>query len=108
MAKPIYAGSYSNRGRGRWKRVFIIILLLHIAGLCVFFYFRKNNDETVETPVQEQAETDLGNPAVALPDLAAPENVVQQPARTPQSQAAVSDARAAIDGGQLLDAKTIS
>ena len=107
MAKPIYAGSYSNRGRGRWKRVFIIILLLHIAGLCVFFYFRKNNDETVETPVQEQAETDLGNPAVALPDLAAPENVVQQPARTPQSQAAVSDARAAIDGGQLLDAKTI-
>ena len=61
MAKPIYAGSYPNRGFGRWKNVFIIIVLIQIAVVVVLL---KKNDKAdpAEEPAMQPAE-----PAAALP-----------------------------------------
>ena len=107
MAKPIYAGSYNNRGNGRWKRVFVVIVLIHLIGAGIYFAYTKvqKNDETTSDPLPPTALSPApGEPAPpAQLDLApsAPITV----ASTPASRAAISDAQAAIDGGQLSEAK---
>ena len=105
MAKPIYAGSYSNRGRGRWKRVFIIIIFIHLAAIAAYLIFNKNKDDAPDTaPVA----TENSDPAsLPTPPALAPSSPVMDETSTPASQAAVADARAAIDGNQLQDAKAI-
>ncbi len=108
MAKPIYAGSYTNRGRGRWKRVFIIVILLQIAIVAAFLIMKKDKGD-------QQGPDELPSPAapaasdVALPStpLAPVTPIAETVAATPESKAAIADARAAIAGGQLLDAKSI-
>lgn len=103
MAKPIYAGSYPSRGRGRWKQVFIIVILLQIAIVGVFLYMKKNKGQEIpETPAPAPAETPL-----SIAPLAASDPVFDTVVSTPESKAAISDAEAAIAGGQLADAKTI-
>ncbi len=115
MAKPIYANSYSNRGGGRWKRVFVVIVLLHIVALGVYFYLTKGKkDEKTAAPLPAPAPA-AGLPAAGLPapapsaslDLAPAPAPIAAVAATPQSRAIVSDAQAAIDAGQLDQAKTM-
>ncbi len=107
MAKPIYAGSYNNRGSGRWKSVFIVIILIQIVLVATYLMYtkgKKDDNETPEAPAPTASAPMAGEPIpVPLLDLApaAPAAV----AATPQSRAVVSDAQAAIDGGQLADAK---
>jgi lipoprotein-anchoring transpeptidase ErfK/SrfK len=108
MAKPIYAGSYSNRGRGRWKRVFIIIVLVQIALVTVYLIAKRGDDQNPEPEASPSPEVpapaDLATPAT-LPEPSAP--VAAAAAATPETRAALDDARAAIAGGQLMQAKEI-
>ncbi len=99
MAKPYYAGSYKNRGRNRGKIVFFVIVLIQFALVGAYFHFRskKAAPEGGETPPPA-----LPAPASAEPQAPAPAAAYVP---TAQSQAALSDARAAIDAGQLLDAQ---
>jgi len=97
MAKPIYAGSYNNRGRGRGKMIFTIIVLIQLLAVGAYLYFKSDkpaDDEHGATPVPE-------NPAPAPASMAP----AATPAYTPESQARVADARAAIEAGQLTDAQ---
>ncbi len=110
MAKSIYANSYSsNRKGGRWKRVFIIIVLLQIAIVGVILYLKKDkNAETEPTSapaINAPAPADMALPT-AEPALATTPAILPV-ISTPESQAAIADAKAAIDGGQLLNAKSI-
>ncbi len=94
MAKPYYAGSYKNRGNNRGKVVFIIIVLLQLA-LLAYLYFKfwkPKADEPDQIPV----------PAGLAP---APEAPAAAPIFSPAARTVVSDARAAIDAGQLNDAQ---
>lgn len=108
MAKPIYAGSYPTRGRGRWKRVFIVVVLLQIAIVGILLYLKNDQGDTLEP----------GNSGVTPPPTANGETFLQAPdspkiptlgagTSTVESRAAVADAQAAIAGGQWLDAKRI-
>ena len=104
MAKPIYAGSYTNRKGGRWKRVFIVIVLLHVAGVAAYLYFSKKD----KGPDEELAPTPPSlapAPGELAPAGPAPVNPVSAPVATPETRVIVSDARAAINAGQLADAK---
>lgn len=94
--KPIYAGSYQSRGRGRGKVVFAIIVALQLAAVGAYLYFKDDKpktDETTESPA---------------PEGLAPAPVAMAPASptyAPKTRAIVSDAQAAIDAGQLIDAQ---
>ncbi len=106
MAKPIYAGSYSNRGRGRWKRVFIIIVLIQIVIVGIYLWKHKSSESKEEpsSPMPGVSAPAPGELAVPAAPLAlAPATT----ASTPESRAALADAKAAIDAGQLADAKMI-
>lgn len=108
MAKPIYAGTYSNRGRGRWKRVFIIVILLQIAVVGIYLYMHKNKQEEVAPAAPPAPEAPaIGGLTLPASPSAPSAPALQTAATTPESQAAVSDAKAAIAGGQLQDAKAI-
>lgn len=106
MAKPIYAGTYSNRGTGRWKRVFIIIVLLQIALVGIYLIMKKDKDELPEPETPAPAET-LSPAELALPSAPLPAPLADNAATTPEAAAALSDAKAAVAGGQLLAAKEI-
>jgi hypothetical protein len=102
MAKPIYAGTYQNRGRGRWRTVFIVVIIVHIIALVVYFKVTKGDEAEPQTPAPT---ADLPAPA---PAPTAPLEPILGPApaaSTPASRAALSDAKAAIEAGQLHDAK---
>ncbi len=107
MAKPIYAGTYTNRGQGRWKKVFIVIVLVHIAIVGVYLYNKKS--KKAETPAEATPTAAIGTPAPSAPAApllpAAPAPVT--PVSTAESRAVVADAQAAIDGGQWLQAKAM-
>lgn len=108
MAKPIYAGSYTNRGRERWKRVFIIIVLIQIVIVGIYLWKRKaseaKNESASPTPgAVAPAPGGLAIPSLPLaPATTAPTTTTVS---TPESRAALADATAAIAGGQLVDAK---
>jgi lipoprotein-anchoring transpeptidase ErfK/SrfK len=108
MAKPIYASGYNSPKGGRWRSVFVIIILVQIAAVAGYLYYTKK--------VKKDKTEDLPPPQPALPglDLAPAEPTGLSPlapavptaaASTPESRAALSDARAAYDAGQLNDAK---
>jgi lipoprotein-anchoring transpeptidase ErfK/SrfK len=100
--KPIYAGSYPSRSRGRWKVVFFIVVLLQLiaVGAYLFVSRKDNNAGTEKTPENLPP---VGIPAPA--PLDAVPVTVSSDTPSPQSKALVADAKAAIAGGQLLDAK---
>ncbi len=101
MAKPIYAGSYNNRDRGRGKIIFTIIILLQLVGVGAYLYFKSDK------PAGEELE------AVPAPESLAPTPTHLAPAGLPAnvetytsaSRAGIADARAAMDAGQLTDAQ---
>ncbi len=104
MAKPIYAGSYNNRGGGRWKTVFVVIILIQVALVAAYLIWsrgEKADSENVDVPapsapeLMEPAPLDLGP---------APITAVEA---SPAVKARISDARSALVAGQLTDAKTI-
>ncbi len=104
MAKPIYAGSYNNRGGGRWKTVFVIIILIQLAIVAAYLIWSKGRKDEAETlpeppvpvlPAMQETEPEI-------PGLAPPIVAVET---SPEMQSAVLDARAAVDAGQLLEAK---
>jgi len=104
MAKPIYAGSYTNRGRGRWKQVFIIIVLIQIVIVGIYLWKHKASESKKNSvsPAPSASAPAPGALAIpAVPPALAPATTVA----TPESRAALADAKAAIDGGQLADAK---
>jgi len=101
MAKPIYAGSYNNRGRGRGKMIFAIIVLLQLLGVGAYLYFKSDPsspEENVSTPAP-------GKIAPAPSSISPAIMPAPAPAYTPESQARVADAKAAMDAGQLTDAQ---
>jgi lipoprotein-anchoring transpeptidase ErfK/SrfK len=109
MAKPIYAGTYNNRGSGRWRTVFIVIILIQVVLVGAYLLYskgKKSEESTADMPPPAAPAPAAGEPApVPLLDLApaAPATA----AATPESRAILSDARAAIEGGQLDDAKNM-
>jgi lipoprotein-anchoring transpeptidase ErfK/SrfK len=102
MAKPIYAGSYNNRGGGRWKRVFIIIILIQIVGVGIYLFLSRNKS-TDEMPPEPAAPASGIAPPLAPAEIAP----IMEVTSTPESMAALSDAKAAVAAGQLADAKII-
>ncbi len=100
MAKPIYAGSYNNRGRGRGKMIFTIIVLLQLLGVGAYLYYKSDNPK--EDTSKAASAPDSLAPAPASMALATMPAV---PTYTPESQSLIADARAAIDAGQLTDAQ---
>lgn len=110
MAKPIYAGSYPSRGRGRGKSVFIVVVLLQLAAIAAYLIFKKDpSDEPVDTPPAPPVSDPFSSTGLEglSSSLQIASTELLEPVSTMESRAAVSDAQAAIDGGQLLQAKTI-
>jgi lipoprotein-anchoring transpeptidase ErfK/SrfK len=98
--KPIYAGTYQGRGRGRGKVIFTIIVLLQLAGVGIYFYVKSDKPKTEKTP---SAPVPEGLAPALTPAALAPTN----PTHSPETKAFVSDARAAIDAGQLTSAQSV-
>lgn len=102
--KPIYAGSYQRRGAGRWKTVFVVIVILHVLGVGAYLMLSRKSGES-PFPAKPsprptgQHDTPAPAPMDVLPTLPA------ATPSTPQSRAALADIKAFIDAGQLLDAK---
>jgi LysM repeat protein len=94
--KPIYAGSYQRRGRGRGKIIFAIIVVIQLAAVGIYLYVKADKMEG-----DEQQET----PAVEALALAPTPLSPVTPTYTPETRAIVSDARSAIEAGQLTDAQ---
>jgi len=99
MAKPYYAGSYSNRGSNRGKIIFIIIVLAHLIGIGAYLYFKSDKTKPLEEARLPTPETLA--PATTTPSIAHP----VRPSSLPEVRLIVGDARAAIDAGQLTDAQ---
>lgn len=98
----IYLGGSSGRGRGVWKTVFIVIVLIQIVGLGIYLYFSKKDNTAKNTaPTAPVSEAPAPAPADIAP--AAPAVV----AATPEIQAVISDAHSAYTAGQLADAKVM-
>ena len=98
--RPIYAGTYQNRGRSRGKTIFFIIVLVHLLGVGAYLYFKRDNPEmsaTKDTPVPKGL--------APAPAAMAPASQSEAPRHTPEAHARIADARAAIDAGQLTDAQ---
>lgn len=103
-------GGYRKGGQGRWKKVFIVIILVHVAGVGAYLYISKKdnpkNTEAQPAPISgipaPAGPTGLPTPADPM-DLAPAEPIKM--ASTPQTRAFTSDAQAAYDAGQLEDAK---
>ncbi len=102
MAKPIYAGTYQNRGAGRWKNVFIVIILIQILIVVVYLISSKGKKDEADTTPEN---TPVAPAPVPL-DLA-PTAPVAQTTASPETKSTLADAQAAIDVGQLSDAKVI-
>ncbi|WP_372795794.1 L,D-transpeptidase family protein [Pontiella sp.] len=103
MAKPIYAGSYNNRSGGRWKTVFIIIILIQLGLVAAYLIWSKGKkDEPAAPGLPEPSAPTLSTMEPEIPGLAPPIVAVES---TPEVVSAISDARAAMDAGQLLEAK---
>ncbi len=94
--KPIYAGSYQNRGRGRGKVIFAIIVVVQLAAVGIYLYFKSDKTKGDEIAGSPAMETLVPAPAAMAP---------ASPTYAPETQAIVSDAQAAIDAGQLADAQ---
>ena len=97
MAKPIYAGTYPSRKGGRWKRVFVVILLLHLIALGIFLYLKKDKTDSAspQAPNKEHAGSETVNSVSGATETYS----------TPESQAEVRRARTAIDNGDLVTAR---
>ena len=97
-------GGYNNRKRGRWKKIFIVIVLLHVAVGAYFLIVKKDKgaEENLAptppglAPVQGEPSSPSGLPPTS-PGIA--------PIATPETHAILSDAQSAIDAGQLAEAK---
>jgi len=103
MAKPIYAGSYNNRGGGGWKKVFVIIILIQVVLVGAYLVWSKGGkaDEGQEN-LPESTVSMVGFEPAPLEPGPSPIIAVQA---SPQVQSAISDARSALDAGQLASAK---
>ena len=101
--KPIYAGSYKSRKPGRWKVVFVVIVLLHLVGVGAYLIISKPSNKESLPPDTEVAAVPAVAPAPA--PLDAMPSLPVASASSPDSQALVSAAKASMEGGRLLDAK---
>ncbi len=100
MAKPIYAGSYQNHKRGRGRLIFITIVLVQLAAVGAYLYFKADKTDSESTePVRSQETSD------AMPLPMAPASP-KRPSHSPETKSIISDARSAIDAGQLTDAQS--
>ena len=108
MAKPIYAGTYSNRGRGRWKRVFIIIVCIQIVIVGIYLWKNKTSESEEEPPTSAPAAAAPAPGVLAIPASSlAPAETATAAASSPEARAALADAKAAMAGGQWADAKVM-
>lgn len=98
--KPIYAGTYQGRGRGRGKVIFTIIVLLQLAGVGIYFFLKSDKPKTEQNPDTPIPE---GLAPAPTPAGMAP----AAPTYSPETKALISDARAAIDAGQLTSAQAV-
>ena len=98
--KPIYAGTYSNRKRGRGKFIFIVIVIVQLLAVGGYLYVKSNkpdNKQTINTP-----SLDDSNPSHDT----TPEPLLPIPP-SPETKALVDDARSAMAAGQLTEAQNI-
>jgi len=101
--KPIYAGSYQNRGRSRWKVVFFVIVLLQLIAVGVYLVVSKPSGQDDLSASEETPSTqDMLAPAPLDMTPTLPVTVES----SPESRAALSDAQAFVDSGQLPNAKS--
>lgn len=107
MAKPIYAGKYPSQKRGRFKRVFIIVLLLQVvvvAGILIYLKREKPEDQKQDQPDKRQT-ADQGSPNGGITsgsdNMETPLNTIS----TSESRAVVQRAKTAIRDGNLIAAK---
>ena len=114
MAKSYYVGSYRRRGGGRRKLIFFLVVLVQLAAVGIYLYLtREKKPEGAATPeVPAPAAPAPAAPAPASPLPAAPGTASpsSSPAPAPAApsaelRAGLADARAAIDAGQLLQAR---
>jgi LysM repeat protein len=96
--KPIYAGSYQRRGQGKGKVIFIIIILVQLAAVGGYLYFKSDKSDPDE---------DIAAPPIAELSPAPVAMVPRKPIVTPESRAIISDAQAAISAGQWADAQIL-
>lgn len=99
--RPIYAGSYQNRRHSRVRIIFFIIVLVHLLGVGAYLYFRSDKPETKTSAKTSSA------PERLAPAALSPATQTSSSAALPETPALVADARAAIDAGQWVDAKTM-
>ncbi|QBG46503.1 LysM peptidoglycan-binding domain-containing protein [Verrucomicrobia bacterium S94] len=106
MAKPIYAGTYNNRGGGRWKTVFVVIILIQVALVAAYMIWQKDkktdDPETAGTP-EPAVPAMMSTPEPLVPGIPEPIHSVEA---SPAILSAISDAEAALEAGQLLEAKS--
>jgi lipoprotein-anchoring transpeptidase ErfK/SrfK len=112
MAKSYQLGGYNNPRGGRWRSVFVIIILVQIAGVAAYLYYSKKDkkEQTEELPaLAEPGLPGLGEPAPAEPMGLAPAapSAPAMMTSTPESRAAYSDALSAFEAGQLAEAKKV-
>ena len=103
MAKPIYAGSYNNRKGGGWKRVFVVIIIIQIVLVGAYLIWnkgKKSDGEEVNIPEPAAPTANFEPEPLGL----APAPIIAVQA-SPAVQSAISDARSALDAGQLAEAK---
>jgi hypothetical protein len=99
-------GGYKKRGRGGWKTVFIIIVLLQFVGLGIYLYFSKKDRAVDSSPhVPEASAPATLAPAPAPLDFSPSAPLPLAP--SPEVSSTIADARSAIEAGQLNEAKTM-
>lgn len=107
MAKPIYAGIYPSQKRGRFKRVFITVLLLQIVVVAgILFYVKRDKSKDTETkpnkPEQQNITQTIDGGTIAEQD---DEAGLISTISTSASRAVVQRAKTAFQAGNLLSAK---
>ena len=98
--RPIYAGSYTNRRRNRFRTIFIIIVLMHILGVGTYMLLKSGKSDPEKDQTAPVPESLAPAPAGMEQHLSAS----GVPADHPEARAVISDARAAVDAGQLAEA----
>ncbi|MBN2685968.1 MAG: L,D-transpeptidase family protein [Pontiellaceae bacterium] len=107
MAKPIYAGTYPSQKRGRFKRVFITVLLLQIVVVAgIFLYLKRGKTEEGQKDLQNNVQTtgQRSSNGGSAAGSGKEENLTDT-VSTSESRAVVQRARTAVRDGNLIAAK---
>lgn len=107
MAKPIYAGTYPSQKRGRFKRVFIIVLLLQIVVVAgIFLYLKRDKTtDTEKTTAPKEQRSSIKSADGGTTNGQDTEETPINTISTSASRTVVQRAKTAIRDGNLISAK---